>query len=544
MEIIQQWQCLGKVRPELLEDEVLENCKRVGVTSLQSYVYWAEIEKEKGKIDFSSYDVLVEKLKEHNLRWVPFLILGPEYATPKWFQESEESVCFKCLEHQKESKIQSIWNPYLPKYIDRFLKEVAGHYKDKEIFESITLGISGNWGEAIYPVSGGFYRKFHTHLGWWCADQFSQEAYGKPFPALVKNRKKEISSFLVNALSKAPRFLKKFIKSLIKNRKREFIFSQETGSKVENPDFIRWYLDSMTDFAELWLKTARQYFPNNKIYLVTGGTGLPAMGADFSKQSKVAAKYGAGIRITNQTNSYGQSFILTRLVASACRFYGSYFTTEEEAVLQSEEGVVMRIFDAASSGADGFYCKNIVSQGNLFCIKEKLPAGQLTPGAKRLREYLNLLDFKKPIIETAVFFPSNAIALNPEILCSLYDQCAKLRDVLDLDLVDENMIKDGALDRYQYLLVLEGEIPKGKVSEKVEKWKSRGRLIEHPQENDLRAIKEQTGDIDNEYDGVYATKFQNKVLYYNSNNKIIKKDIPFLKRSIEIKPNSICELKI
>ena len=154
VEIIQQWQYLGKVQPKLLEDKALVNCKKAGITSLQSYLYWAEIEKERNKIDFSSYDPLVEKLKKHNLKWVPFLILGPNYATPNWFQESDECLYAKCLEHKKESKIQSIWNPFLAKWIDRFLRIVSEHYRDKNILESICLGISGNWGEAIYPATG------------------------------------------------------------------------------------------------------------------------------------------------------------------------------------------------------------------------------------------------------------------------------------------------------------------------------------------------------------------------------------------------------
>jgi len=83
--LIQQWQYIGKVYPKLLTDRAFDNCKKAGITSLQSYVTWAEIEKMPGILDFSTYDVLVEKLLKHNIKWAPFLILGPYYATPKWF---------------------------------------------------------------------------------------------------------------------------------------------------------------------------------------------------------------------------------------------------------------------------------------------------------------------------------------------------------------------------------------------------------------------------------------------------------------------------
>ena len=59
IEFIHQWQALGRVHPKLLKDEAFENCKKIGLTSLQSYVSWAEIEKRPGAIDFSVYDELV-----------------------------------------------------------------------------------------------------------------------------------------------------------------------------------------------------------------------------------------------------------------------------------------------------------------------------------------------------------------------------------------------------------------------------------------------------------------------------------------------------
>jgi hypothetical protein len=552
MEIIQQWQYFGKVHPKLLEDKAFEYCKQAGITSLQSYLYWAEIEKERNKIDFSSYDPLVEKLKKHNLKWVPFLILGPNYATPKWFQESDECVYAKCLEHKKESKIQSIWNPFLAKWVDRFLRIVSEHYRDKNILESICLGISGNWGEAIYPVTGGFYGNFHTHPGWWCGDEYAVQNfrehaiknYGSldrlnnvwktnfsKFELIDFPNLRYSFSFIRKAYKFIPFFLKPGLKSLykfVKNISKTKI--KDLRDQQRWLDFVVWYINSMTNWTEFWLKTARKYFPDTKIYLVTGGMGQPILGADFSAQTKTAAKYNAGIRITNQTNDYSQSFILSRLVSAAARFYNSYFTTEEAAILQSSRGIIMRLFDAVSSGAQGFYCKNIISIGKDPCIRKNLPVGSLTRGAINLAKNLQYLTPSEPIIKVAVFFPSTSIAFEPLILDSLYEECSKLRDVLDFDLLDENMIRDGALEKYQYLLVLKGKIPEGQVSEKIKNWTKKGGILSSNPE----IIP---NDIDNEYDRVYATRFSDKIIYYNANNFEVRKKVG--SKLIKIKANSI-----
>lgn len=573
MEIIHLWQFLGKTNPKLLEDQSIENAKKAGVTSLQSYFYWSELEKEKGKWDFSTYDVLVEKIKKHNLKWVPFCILGPGYVTPKWFQESSESVFYKCLEHNRETGNQSIWNPSLPKYVERFLAEISSHFQDKSIFESIILGIAGNWGEAIFPAGGYWYGNFHTHNGFWAGDKYAKENFVKyllqkyqtleklnfawdanlsdikeiDFPVLKESKKQLLFNAIINLVSKNPAPVKKLLKFiLVKTTKKSFLsisgseFSLKSPEKQRWLDFINWYLDSITDWAEFWLKTARKYFPDTKIYLVTGGNSSPILGADFAKQTKIAAKYGAGIRVTNETNDYAQSFILTRLVSTAARLYQIYFTTEEEAVLQTPEGVTMRLFDALSSGADGFFCRNIVSIGRIcpFVATEKLAMGEITLGGENLKKYLPLANgLKNPIVDTAVFYPNTSIALDFSLVPSLYNQCAKMRDVLDFDLVDESLIKDGVLQKYKHLLVAIGEIPEGEVKQRVEEWQKQGGVI-------VADPKEIPNEIDNEADGIFATKFPDRALYYNSNNKRVKKDIPFLKKSVEIEANSIISLPL
>jgi len=129
--VVQQWQYTGPVPAPLLDDCALRQCADLGIDSLQSYVLWSEIEKTPGEVDFSSYDALTERLSQYDLKWTPFFILGPYYATPRWFLDSPQSVFAQCLEHGRSSLIQSIWNPYLPARVERFLQILAEHYCNK-----------------------------------------------------------------------------------------------------------------------------------------------------------------------------------------------------------------------------------------------------------------------------------------------------------------------------------------------------------------------------------------------------------------------------
>ena len=512
MDIIQQWQYMGKVHPNLLEDQAFENCKKAGITSVQSYVTWAEIERQEGTPDFSSYDPLVDKLLQHNLKWVPFLILGPYYATPQWFQKSSFSLYAKCLEHNRESKIQSIWNPHLPHYAERFLSLFSEHYDNPALFESITLGISGNWGEAIYPASGCFVGGFHVHPGWWCGDDNARESFrkcvtekygsldvlndcwGTDYKDLnqislpqAKSLWKEIYYLTVKAL---PADVKPYLKR-IKSRWNDKAVSRfhqtlrtlSLSKGVSSPkalqrriDFIEWYYNSMTKWAGFWLKAARSRFPDNEIYLVTGSKGEPVLGADLSSQTRIAAKYNAGIRITNQNDDYSESFIRTRLVSSASRNYGTYFTTEEAGVNRAD-GVTMRLFDAVSSGARGAYIKSIIGTGPEVCGDKGLPPGFPTKGAENLRKDLKYCTLSGPILEIAVLYPNTSIAITPATIDSLYNRCSRLRALLDFDLIDENMIADKKLSNYNFLIVLAGKWIRKDTLNGIMKWVSGGGVL-------------------------------------------------------------------
>ncbi|NOY69446.1 MAG: family 14 glycosylhydrolase [Deltaproteobacteria bacterium] len=512
--IVQQWQYKGLVPNALLENHVFEECKRAGITALQSYVTWAEIEKIKGRPDFSTYDPLVERLSAHGLKWVPFLIAGPNYATPSWFHRSSKSLYAVCLEHGRQSKIQSIWNPRLPIHIKYFIQLFAEHYNSPDLFDTILLGVSGNWGEAIFPAFGGFHPNFHAHPGWWCGDTFAlsdfrqhvMDKYGGiqvvnqlwetsftkfsdiTFPAVNSSTSADMADLLIRHI---PQNLRPFFsfgnsmwtkwigpaaERLMEKFKRTAENTPDIGRLHYRLDFTRWYRDAMTRWAEFWLKTAREYFPENDIQLVTGGESSPESGADFSGQAAAAASVGGGIRITNQNDDYAQSFILTRLAASACKNYRASFSTEEAGVNHAY-GVTMRIFDGITTGVSGLYFKGLMGCGHTPCGKQGYDIGKLTAGAENLRKYTAILSMPPPLIKVAVFYPDTDVMVRPETRKKVWHRCRKLRRLIDFDMIDERMVMDGHILNYSFLLVLEGEwITSGALS-RIASWVKTGGIL-------------------------------------------------------------------
>jgi hypothetical protein len=514
MDITQQWQYDGAVHPEMLKDEAMIAAKESSITALQSYVPWGNVELSQGQWDFSLYEPLVEQLIKHDLKWTPFLILGPGYSIPKWFADSEQSVRARCLEHGQPVGIQSIWNPHMDKHIEAFIAAVHKHFGDSGVIGSVLLGISGNWGESIFPVAGGFKKDAHMHLGWWCGDKHALQ----DFRTCMSDEYKDINELnaswgsayegfkelelprphtgfalwhLAHNLGHKllwwlPKSIKRLLKSTASNPKCDL---QITGPLRQWVDFVRWYMSSMTRYSDFWLRTARKYFKDTPLYLVTGGDSHPMMGADFFAQVKPASAHSAGIRATSLNESYPESFFLSRLVASPSRFYGSYFETEEAGV-QRPDGVAMRVFDGVSSGARGMYFKNLIGYGNDTCTGHYDEPGKKTRGAEILNSYSHLLRHKKTsYTEVALLYPNTAICVDPHVLVLLKDFTVTLREFLDFDFADEGMLSDGALKNYKVLIRFTEHYVPPTAGEIISGWMASGGLYISPGANAQQSLE-------------------------------------------------------
>lgn len=447
--VIQQWQVHSPVPAALLEDSAYIQCKKLGITSLQSYVGWAQLEPERNRITYDIYDPVVNQIRKHNLKWLPFIITGPYIATPKWFRE-KQGVDAVCLEHNIPVRIQSIWNPDLKSGVRRFLELFKVHY-DPAVIEALEFGISGNWGESIFPATGGFDMEgVHTHIGWWCGDKYA----GADFRRWVRNKYKTLRD--LNTAWKSDYASFDAVKPFM---------PQNSPSNRAGVDIGNWYMGSMTDYAEYWIETARELFPSMPIYLCTGGSGIAALGADFSAQARMCAKYKAGIRITNMDDDMLRGFAITRMVSSATRLYGGYYTNEP-AGDHTYKGMAGRVFDIVSGGGRGVYFKGLY-----------LDSSRVTLAGLVFSDFAKYLKPNAPKLTVAALMPNSSIILNEQSLYQFLDRTAKLRDILDFEFIDENMISDGLLENFSAVVLLSGNILEAATLDKLKIWVENGGVL-------------------------------------------------------------------
>ena len=420
------------VLPGVLEKlkKELPRMRAAGVTSLETYVRWNLVETSPGTFDFSLYDRIAQLDRSFGIKWVPFLIIGPGYATPDWFHNSTRSVKYVCLEHGEESSVESLWNPHLRRRVSRFIKEFAEHYEPTGVIESVLLGITGNYGEAIYPATSGedwtsrTHGKYHSHPGYWAGDRYAI----MDFQRWLKNKYRDIASLNQDWRTNYRQFTK-----------IETFLRKDAPSTRAWLDMLDWYKGSMNEWASFWMKTTRRHFLDTDIYLCTGGDANPMHGSDFADQCEIAASVSGGVRITNEGSSYINNFSLTRWVSSAGKLYGAYYGFEPAGAV-SPQAVAARCYNATASGAKQLHAYF----GNIFGPQQA--EANWIKAAPFLRR-------RSPKVEVALFYPQTDIQLRGQ---NFLRYARQLRDFFDFDYLSEGMIRDGGLNHYKVLILAGG----------------------------------------------------------------------------------------
>lgn len=428
--------------------------RAIGATSVESYVTWAGVEPRENEWDWSKWDRQVALLKSAHLKWVPFLIAGPAYATPLWFHNGAHSHYFRCLEHGAESKVQSIFNPDLPPYVERFLRAFAEHYRDSEVIESVLLGVSGVFGESIYPAGneGGWTAQltgtYHNHAAWWAGDVYAEAAFRA---AMTKKYAG------VTALNQA------WGTKLASFAEVAPFLPEKAASDRARADFVEWYQQAMTDWAARWVSLARRALPKTEIYLCTGGDGNPQLGADFTAQAKAIAGAGAGIRVTNEGSDYARNFSVTREVATATKQYGT-FCGFEPASKVNEKGVVARLYNAAASGARQLhdYAPNLMTNAAAL---------------RNLRQFAPQLAPQKAQVPLALYLSRESWAQDAGRIARLYEISRAVRDLADHDYLAAQSVQDGGLKRYRAALLTESPVLEPASAAALEQWVTEGGLL-------------------------------------------------------------------
>lgn len=431
--------------------------KALGFNGVETYVRWGWVEHKEGQWDWSYYDAILAEVERAGMQWFPMLLAGSGYALPAWLHDDpNRNIGFVCLEHGITHDTQTIFFPGQAVYAQEFIARFGQRYGGRKSLLGIRLGPSGDYGEAQYPARGPGYkfRRSHTHQGYWAGDRWAQADFRQAMERSYGN---------IGALNKAwESSFHSFdeVKPFLPPTARTF---------RQRLDFDNWYMGAMSEWCEKWGVWARKALPDASIHQSSGGWGFVEAGTDYSYQARSMARLGGGIRLTNESDNFPDNFTITRMASSAARFYGAKLGYEPGG-FGSARGVMARLYNALTTGA-----VHLFYYGSNFTHNDQ--------AITMWRRYGSLLDQRaKPVIDVAAFYPDTGLKLDDDVLrfrfASAYFQKGRaLRSRLDYDYASEQMILDGALERYKVLVFLWGTVVERNVLEKIDAWVRAGGTV-------------------------------------------------------------------
>ena len=187
-------------------------------------------------------------------------------------------------------------------------------------------------------------------------------------------------------------------------------------------------------------------------------------GEDTTLVPKIARKYGVHVRSTHGGyTSFAKGYAgMIKCIATPCKIYGVPHWLEPPGTITPDREV-SRIMEAISCGNYGFWDWgiNVLGATNIY------------------RDYKNFLTREEPVVDIALFFPTTDHRLHPEVdyPWRLQSVGAELRDVMDFDIVDEELIADHALQHYRVLVWVEGKFVEEKTLKTLAAWIRKGGVL-------------------------------------------------------------------
>jgi len=498
--------------------DTLTRMKQAGLDAYEDYIAWGAVEREPGKWDWTQHDREYEAVKNAGLEYVAYNWI---HFPPVWLRDGGDCTLMRCVEHRQNTNTLSIFDPRTLQYYDRFYKALHDHFGNR--LDGVYACILGPYGEGNYPLDVSWLINCgHIHEGYWCADPYALAAFRDAMRANYVNIAALNGAWGTSLRSFSEILPPREIAGGVKPTPAAFASAQDRRRWL---DFIIWYHQGIIDFAEGSIRTALKYWPREKVRLKpggnAGGVNPVAWGTYCPGYAKVAAKYG----IVLQPADCRGAVFGDKWVGTAYRFYGVPLSTEPAGDIDTNT-FVRRLFSDASCGA---------SQLFTYEFDRHVP---------ELRKYAHLITGQPGETPVAVLCPTTLYRLGGDLGPTIR-ACEQLRDFTDFDVLDELLVRDGALtSHYRALVIFQNDYVDNAVQAKIDTWKQAGGSVIVG--SDLLQVESTLKPFatDGVIDGLWITRRGRDALVYNGTDKAVKCDCRARGVAAEVAPHSIIDLPI
>jgi len=437
-----------------IDQALIDLLKRCGCTAHCDYQAWCCVEQDQGKWDWSFYRANAQALRAAGLAYNVFCWL---HYPPRWFMETPDYVPYKCLEHGQALNQLSLWAPSTKVIYEDYYRRLASEFGEEVGF--LRLSMPSEYGEIGYPIgmTTWLVPQAHVHGGFWCGDEparadfrrFAAERYGG-----VAGVNAAWGTAFASQDDVSPPNVVDYADA------RKALASRSPSDLRRWLDFVDWYEDSQGDFATWATRLVKSQFTGKEIILSLGYGAEPvAWGNDESRHIKRLAEVGASAQTPGDIG-----YLPCRRVSTACRVYGvPYYTEPPGSVDRNREA--RRLFIDISNGTQTFFDYPQNMDGARDLLAEALPSMGGAP----------------PVCDVAFMLPSSWWWCHPEWQWPPRTTALAeaVRDRMDYEVVDELMVRDGALEKLgiRVLVLAEGDFMEARALAAIEEWVQRGGVL-------------------------------------------------------------------
>ena len=391
--------------------------KRTGCTAMCDYTPWCVIEQEEGVWDFSFLKENIRRLKQASLEYNPFCWL---HFAPKWYQDSDRFIPYQNLETGETIEQISLWSPDLPRVFDEFYRRLAEKVgKDIAVMR---VAMPSEYGELGYCAGMTAWLRPQEHAGraYWCGDPHARADFRKRMLARHGSLDKLNAAWGTDFVEEA---------AITMPDPKTAPGRTEESAQMRRYwlDFVDWYNQAWVVSMEQLNEIIRRHFPHQEmIYSLGYGTEQAVLGNDQGRHIEAMGRLGLSSQSPGNVG-----YIATRRVSSACRHYGVPYYTEPPGDVPRDRQL-NRIYMDLANGVDCWfdYLQNLDRAKDYFF------------------EYKEHFDGADPRTTVALWLPTVDHWLHPDqawpIEANLISE--PLRDLMAYELVDDRMVRDGALD--------------------------------------------------------------------------------------------------
>lgn len=482
----------------LTDPEILKPIKNYEIQLIVTRLVWWAMEKERGVLNYDRLKRDMDLIEKNGFQVgiMPWFQHPPEWATH--FTKA------KCLEHNMESTIPSLWDKNLLVAYDRLWEDLANKFGSRIKFLINT--VYSDYGEVCYQLKVEHY-KFsspHTHSGFWCGDILARRDYKNYLIKKYRNIERlneawqrDFSSFEADLMPELP-----FTKNSVNQRL----------------DFMNWYSGSLLNLADAVGKIVRKYFPDIVRAYPIGVSAEPLRTGNIKSLSvKIAAKHNMVAWWTGlgHLKEFALSNVLDRRVSSAARFYGCKFGIEAALIL-NKDNALNAVYEILSNSASFVHNDpgNIIRAEGLY------------------EKYRHFVEKPLPVIcSVSVYYPVEAEMCEAMEIQPVYQEFKELRGYCDYEVADSYMIQDGFLTTTKELILPKNCLIPQETANIISEWVQKGGLVYYIEGNGPRILEtDQKYDVGTgiknwtrfgEKDGCYYTDHGDKISKYDPINGTI-----------------------